>query len=45
MWRTYSLLTDLEAVFRRLKSELGRRPVFHHKEQRVDGHLFMTVLA
>jgi len=45
MWRTYTLLTDLEAVFRSLKSELGLRPVFHHKEQRVDGHLFITVLA
>ncbi len=45
MWRTYSLLTDLEAVFRSLKSELGLRPVFHHKEQRGDGHLFITVLA
>ena len=45
MSRTDTLLTDLEAVFRSLKSELGRRPVFHHKEQRVDGHLFITVLA
>jgi hypothetical protein len=38
-------LTDLEAVIRSLKSELGLRPVFHHKEQRADGHLFITVLA
>jgi transposase len=45
MWRTYTMLTDLEAVFRRLKSELGLRPVFHHQENRVDGHLFITVLA
>jgi transposase len=45
LWRTYTLLTDLEAVFRSLKSELGLRPVFHHKENRVDGHLFITVLA
>jgi len=37
--------TDIESVFRSLKSELGLRPVFHHKENRVDGHLFMTVLA
>jgi len=44
-WRTYTLLTDLEAVFRSLKSELGLRPVFHHQENRVDGHLFITVLA
>jgi hypothetical protein len=34
------MLTDLEAVFRGLKSELGLRPVFHHKEERTEGHLF-----
>jgi len=45
LWRTYSLLTDLESVFRSLKSELGLRPVFHSKENRSDGHLFITVLA
>jgi transposase len=45
MWRTYTLLTDLESVFRSLKSELGLRPVFHQKENRSDGHLFITVLA
>jgi len=45
MWRTFTMLTDLEAVFRSLKSELGLRPVFHHKEHRVDGHLFISVLA
>jgi transposase len=39
------MLTDLEAVFRSLKSELGLRPLFHHNENRVDGHLFITVLA
>lgn len=45
MWRTYTMLTDLEAVFRSLKSELGLRPIFHHKEARAEGHLFITVLA
>lgn len=45
LWRTYIMLTDLEAVFRSLKSELGLRPVYHHKEDRVDGHFFITVLA
>ena len=45
LWRTYTLLTDLESVFRSLKSELGLRPVFHSKEDRCDGHLFITVLA
>jgi hypothetical protein len=45
LWHTYTMLTDLEAVFRGLKSELGLRPVFHHKEKRTEGHLFITVLA
>jgi transposase len=45
LWRTYTMLTDLESVFRSLKSELGMRPVYHHKEERCDGHLFITVLA
>lgn len=45
LWRTYTMLTDLESVFRSLKSELGLRPVFHSKENRSDGHLFITVLA
>jgi transposase len=45
LWRTYIMLTDLEAVFRSLKSELGLRPVYHHKSKRVDGHLFISVLA
>ena len=45
MWRTYIMLTDLEAVFRSLKSELGLRPIFHQKQHRSNGHLFITVLA
>lgn len=45
LWRTYIMLTDVEAVIRSCKSELGLRPVFHQKEERSDGHLFITVLA
>jgi len=45
LWRTYIMLTDLEAVFRSLKSELGLRPIYHSKEERTDGHLFISVLA
>jgi len=45
LWQTYTMLTDLESVFRSLKSELGLRPVYHHKEERAEGHLFITVLA
>ena len=45
LWRTYSTLTDLEAVFRSLKSELGLRPIYHHKPIRAEGHLFISVIA
>jgi transposase len=45
LWQTYTLLTDLEAVFRSLKSEIGMRPIYHQKTERVEGHLFITVLA
>jgi transposase len=39
------MLTDLEAVFRSLKSPVGLHPTGHHKEDRAEGHLFITVLA
>ena len=45
LWKTYTMLTDLEAVFRSLKSELGLRPVHHQIADRVSGHLFITVLG
>ena len=45
LWRTYTTLTDVEAVFRSLKSELGLRPIYHHKPRRADGHLFLTIIA
>lgn len=45
LWRTYTLLTDLEAVFRSLKTELGLRPIYHQKTERVSGHLFISLLA
>ena len=45
LWRTYTMLTNLEAVFRSLKTDLGLRPVFHQIDRRVEGHLFISVLA
>lgn len=45
IWSIYTMLTNLEDAFRSLKSELGLRPVRHHKEERADAHLFISVLA
>jgi len=45
LWRTYIMLTDIEAAFRSMKSELGMRPVYHRTTDRIDGHLWITLLA
>ncbi len=45
LWQTYTMLTDIEAVFRSLKSELGLRPIFHQITDRITGHLLITVIA
>jgi len=45
LWELYITLGGIEDSFRSLKGELGLRPVFHQKEQRIKAHLFVTVLA
>jgi transposase len=45
IWNTYMMLTGVENAFRNLKSNLGLRPNRHHREDRVDGHIFITILA
>jgi transposase len=44
-WRVYMLLTRAEHAFRDMKSPLVVRPIHHHKERRVDTHIFLCVLA
>ena len=45
LWRLYNTLRGIEDAFRFMKSSLGLRPVYHQKERRVDGHLWITILA
>jgi transposase len=45
IWDIYTMLTDIEDAFRSMKSELGLRPIYHQKQSRCDGHIFITVLA
>jgi transposase len=45
IWDFYMNLTGVEASFRSLKSELGTRPVYHQKDDRIEAHLFISVLA
>jgi transposase len=44
-WKLYTTLSKAEEGFRSLKSDLGLRPNYHQKEIRVEGHVFITVLA
>jgi len=45
IWRTYMLLTRVEAAFRAMKSPLRERPIFHHLQDRTQTHIFLCVLA
>jgi len=45
IWEIYVLLTDIESSFRTMKSELGLRPVYHRTDERIESHLFITVVA
>lgn len=45
IWHLYMTLTRMEQAFRDLKTHLGLRPVYHQKEMRVDGHIFISILA
>jgi transposase len=45
LWSRYVQLTQIESTFRSLKSELGIRPIYHQKENRIDAHIFIAFLA
>jgi len=38
-------LTEVEAVFRTLKSQLNLRPIFHRIQSRVQAHILIAFLA
>jgi transposase len=45
LWSLYVMLDRVERSFRYLKTSLGMRPIFHHKQDRADGHIFISILA
>ena len=45
LWRRYMELTDVEAAFRTLKTELRLRPFNHQTEARVRAHILVGYLA
>jgi hypothetical protein len=45
LWQTYIQLTEAEAAFRSLKSEIKVRPVWHWKERRAEAHIMVAFLG
>jgi hypothetical protein len=45
LWAKYMQLTEAEASFRALKSELSIRPLFHQLETRVKAHVMVAFLG
>jgi transposase len=45
LWERYIQLTQIEAAFKALKSELGLRPIYHQLGHRVEAHILVAFLA
>jgi len=45
LWKDYIQLTEAEAAFRALKSELSIRPIFHQLERRAKAHILVAFLG
>lgn len=45
LWTKYMQLTEVEAAFRALKSELAIRPIYHQLQKRVQAHILVAFLG
>lgn len=45
IWTIYNTLTEIEATFRVLKTDLSLRPVYHQSDENIEAHLFLGLLA
>ena len=45
LWKIYNTIREVESTFRALKTELKIRPVYHQKDERVESHIYLTILA
>lgn len=44
-WNIYNTLTEIEATFRILKTDLSLRPVYHQKDIHSEAHIFLGILS
>ena len=45
LWEQYMQLSEIEAAFKALKSDLQLRPIRHHLEVRIEAHILVCFLA
>lgn len=45
LWDIYNTIREVEATFRSLKTDLNLRPVYHQNDERIEAHLYLTMLA
>jgi hypothetical protein len=45
LWELYMQLSEIEAAFKTLKSDLHLRPIRHHIELRIEAHILVCFLA
>ena len=45
LWNIYNLIREVESTFRCLKTDLQMRPVHHQNDERIESHLYLTILA
>ena len=45
LWERYMQLSEIEAAFKTIKSELQLRPIRHHVELRIEAHILVCFLA
>ncbi len=45
LWDIYNTIREVESTFRSLKTDLNIRPVYHQNDERIEAHLYLTILA
>jgi hypothetical protein len=45
LWEFYLQLTEVEAAFKELKSDLAVRPIYHQLQSRIEAHIFLAFIA
>ena len=45
LWTCYMQLVQVEEAFKNLKGDLGVRPVFHQKMERIEAHILVAFIA